>query len=202
MIKNVVFDLGRVLFDFSHDRFYSFLREHGLQLGDASAFADAVGLIEFEHGELTSEGFLDRVSALFSAAGINPAERAAIRERWMDMFEPIPEMLALAKSLRERHKVLIISNTNELHLEFLAERFGLYELTDDIIASCSVGCMKPDRRIFEAAANKYHLVPSETVFIDDIEKNLGGAKELGWETIVHRSYAGTAAELRSLGVDV
>ena len=54
--------------------------------------------------------------------------------------------------------------------------------------------------IFERALNAYKLKPQETVFIDDVEKNVKAAARLGIRTIHLRDVAHLERELASLGV--
>ena len=38
---------------------------------------------------------------------------------------------------------------------------------------------KPDRNIYEFVLNENHLIPEETLFVDDLKENTDAAKELG-----------------------
>ena len=56
-------------------------------------------------------------------------------------------------------------------------------LLDGGIFSCDIRAIKPERKIYAALAEKYNLNPSECVFIDDVARNVEGAKNFGYHAI-------------------
>jgi 2-haloacid dehalogenase len=40
---------------------------------------------------------------------------------------------------------------------------------------------KPDRAIFEVAVRRFHLTPSQTLFVDDRADNVAAARRVGFE---------------------
>ena len=50
-----------------------------------------------------------------------------------------------------------------------------------------MGYIKPNRKIFELMVEDAHLIPSETLFIDDGESNITIAKEMGFKTYLAKN---------------
>ena len=99
-----------------------------------------------------------------------------------DIFNHLPESFEIVETLKQKHhRLMLLSNTNELHYEYLAERSSLESLFDEIILSYKVNCQKPHRQIYEILIEKADCDPREILFIDDLAENIEGAKELGIE---------------------
>jgi len=197
-INHVVFDLGKVLVDFSYRQLLPFLRRRGALIRDIDDFAGRVRLIDYEHGRIATAEFLRGINALLSA----PLAEADLKNAWCDIFTPIPQMLALARRLRTQVGVYIISNTGEIHWDHLRERFSLADLCDDAFASCEVGHMKPAAAIYTTAQKRFGFAPEEVVFIDDRPENVAGAEACGWQAIRHLSYGQTRDALIDLGLNL
>jgi len=198
-VSDVVFDVGRVLIDFSYDQFAETLRKHGADCNGPEDFLEHVNLIGYEHGEISSDDFLRQVNALLKDA--MPLDE--LKAAWNNLFSPIREMLAVAGQLKQHCGVYLLSNTSELHWQYLQDAFGLDKVCHDLLASYEVGVMKPAPAIFSAACSRFDLHPETTVFIDDLEDNVQGAMACGWHGIWHRSIESSKAELQRLtGVEL
>ncbi len=199
IVSDVVFDVGRVLIDFSYDRFAAKLRRHGAECVGAEDFLAHVNLIGYEHGEISSSEFLRQINRLLE----NALPEEELISAWNDIFTPIREMLALAGILKQHCGVYLLSNTSELHWQHIQVAFGLDKISHDRLASYEVGAMKPAAEIFAAACHRFDLRPETTVFIDDLQTNTQGAIACGWHAIWHQDFASTRAQLRQLtGVDL
>jgi HAD superfamily hydrolase (TIGR01509 family) len=74
---------------------------------------------------------------------------------------------------------------------------------DEIVISGEVGLRKPEPEIFLLAAERVGLAPVECVFVDDMEPNIIGARELGMTAVHHTSYEQTRQELeKAFGVEL
>ncbi len=198
-VADVVFDVGRVLIDFSYDQFAATLRRHGAVCDGPEGFLKDVNLIGYEHGEISSEEFLRQVNGLLT----EPLPVAELTAAWNNLFSPIREMLAVAGTLKQHCGVYLLSNTSELHWQYLQEAFGLDKICHDRLASYEAGSMKPAAEIFSAACNRFDLQPETTVFVDDLQANVEGAIACGWHGIWHRAIDSTKAELQRLtGVEL
>ena len=197
-IKHVVFDLGKVLVDFSYKQLFPMLCRRGALIKDVEDFAARVKLIDYEKGKITTEEFLQGINALLSA----PMDELELKNAWCGIFTPMPQMLTLARSLQAQVPVYIISNTGKIHWDYLQERFGLSVFCKDAFASFEVGAMKPLPEVYATAESRFGFKPKEVVFIDDRQENVAGAMACGWQAIHHSSYGQTRDALISLGLDL
>ena len=195
MIRNIVFDLGRVLFDFDHAISFTEYERLGAKF-DTRSFFKEFYIDEYERGGICGDEFIERMQRNFPSA----VDRRIIAECWQDIFTPIDEMLALIPLIRERHRTFVLSNTCDLHWDFIEDRWKLSSLVDGSVTSFEARARKPELEIYRFAERKLGLNAAETVFIDDIAENAQGAVAAGWAGIHHISPARTMHELRALDI--
>ena len=109
-------------------------------------------------------------------------------------------MVDLAHRLSDKYRVHLLSNVGDLHWAHLMREYGIHHIGHGALPSFLTGYMKPQREIYKEAERRFDLEPRSTVFIDDREENVDGARACGWEGIVHSNYSTTVSALRALGV--
>ena len=77
------------------------------------------------------------------------------------------------------YRLYVLSNMSREFIDFL-RRFPVYGLFDGEVVSCEEHTVKPEPRIYEILLERYDLTPSETLFIDDGQKNVDAAQRLGF----------------------
>ena len=195
-ITDIVFDVGRVLIDFSYDDFFAWLMSQGADITGVDDFVYKTELHAYERGEITDAQFLARLNALLH----KPITSSELITNWLDLFTPIDDMLQLAQQLKTKYGVYLLSNTSALHWQHIVPLYQLDEISHGLLASFEVGAMKPEPAIFRAAEQKFDLNAKTTVFIDDIQDNSDGAIKYGWQAIHHKNSRDTHQQLRKLGV--
>ena len=117
-----------------------------------------------------------------------------IDDAWCAMLLDFPEENAdLLQNLRkEGYRLYMLSNTNEMHIDFYTEylkkHFGrnlFADLFDYTFYSQAIGHRKPNREAFEYVLKAEGLKPAETLFIDDLEHNVIGARQTGMQAYHH-----------------
>src|SRR5215831_19952575 len=101
-------------------------------------------------------------------------------QTWSSVF--LPDLLVsedLLASLKRNYPLIVVSNTNEAHIEFIRSKYRVLDYFDQHIYSYEVGSLKPDRRIFERAIEVSGRRPQQLFFADDREENVLAARELG-----------------------
>ncbi|MFO7577310.1 MAG: HAD family phosphatase [Pelovirga sp.] len=186
-IKYIVFDLGKVLIDYSYGDFFTLLRSRGAQIASVEDFARQVDLVAYEHGHIDCDAFLAGMNRLLA----DPLPEAALTRAWNDLFTPIPQMMELALQLKVRFPVFLLSNIGRLHWDFLQRSYDLDRFCHDRLASFEVGAMKPAAKIYQLAQQRFGLESEKTLFIDDKPENIAGAVACGWQGIQHRTPAAT-----------
>jgi len=94
------------------------------------------------------------------------------------------DILALARKAREKGlKIAILSNVIEPTYNVL-QQAGYYDLFDEVIASCKVGFVKPQKEIYRIALERLGAVAEQSIFIDDKQYCLEPATQMGIKTIL------------------
>jgi HAD superfamily hydrolase (TIGR01509 family) len=181
-ISAVCFDLGKVLLHF----------DWKLMLDRVAArspippeeltrlLKDDPQVQAYEIGAVTSAKFFAHLKKRLQYKG-NARE---LRAAFSDIFTPLPDHIALAALLAPHYPLAIISNTNEAHIVHAESTYSFFSLFSARIYSHQVKTMKPQPEIYRAAlAGLGGIDPLEALFIDDLEPNILGAVQLGWQTI-------------------
>lgn len=112
---------------------------------------------------------------------------------------PNRELLDFIKALKTDYKVGLLSNINSR--ERLSIRFEDGELDahfDTIVASGDEGYVKPQSEIYEIAATRLGVLPSECVMIDDIIEFCDGARATGMQAIQFKTNQQCINDLQAL----
>src|SRR3712207_1399120 len=150
MIRALVFDLGKVIIPFDFKRAYE--RMGALcdyppeQIPERLRGYDLVQRLET--GTVEPREFVRELREILRLE----CEYDAFCDIFGSIFEPetlIPE--SFLASLRERYRLVLLSNTNAIHFEFIEKRYPILQQFHKLILSHKVGAMKPSPVIFQAA---------------------------------------------------
>jgi FMN phosphatase YigB (HAD superfamily) len=181
-ISAVCFDLGKVLLHFDWQLMLDRVAKKS-SLSPArmtKLLSSDPQILAYETGTITSPRFFSHLKKLLLYRGTAKELRAC----FADIFTPMPEHIALAALLAPHYPLAIISNTNEAHIVHAEAAYSFFSLFPVRIYSHQVKTMKPRREIYQAALKALGGIdPQEALFIDDLETNILGAVELGWQTI-------------------
>jgi len=200
-IEALLFDLGKVVIDFNFELgMERLVGSCGLPI---EQFKEVVFNKEwirpYERGEISTE---DYHRYLCEAGGLR-MELADFHESWSAVFLPdllVPE--ALLADLGERYPLILVSNTNESHADYIARHYNILRYFDVKIFSHVVGSLKPDRLIYEAAIAAAGQPPEALFFTDDREENIRAAEEIGIRAHQFTNVPLLVEALRSNGVEV
>lgn len=197
-IKAILFDMGNVLL-FFNARISS------------KAFAEATGLAEgdiwelffiseleksYTRGELSSKDFYEQVCPYFP----KKINYETFSRLWNDIFTENSEMDELLKSLKKHYPLYMISNTNDLHFEYIKKNFNITKHFTGFFPSHEVGHRKPNPAMFQHVLKEIKLKPDEAVFIDDILEFVESARKLGINAVQFTSRKKLEQDLRNLGI--
>jgi putative hydrolase of the HAD superfamily len=200
--KFIYFDLGNVLLRFDRQRQIRQMAEAaGTTPEKAKAAFFKTGIYEAsERGELTTEQMFERFCAELGVECNLVRLRHAVNDIFWPNFSMIPVISALWSA---GWRLGILSNTCASHWEFASDdRYSYLSNCFEVLAlSYEVGVMKPDHRIYEAAAEKAGVAPDEILFTDDLAENVAGAREASFDAVVYSTTAAFVRELRSRGVE-
>lgn len=96
--------------------------------------------------------------------------------------------LELITRLRKTHRVLLLSNINDILWECAVrdmKKFGYTpdDLFDTTFLSFEMGIAKPDAKIYETMINEAKIDPSTTLYLEDREENVKGGLKAGLQAV-------------------
>ena len=197
MIKNIVFDIGNVLVEFGWKPYFdkfNLTPEEFERLVNATVKSNVWN--EMDRGAVSEEEILNAYIA--NDPGIEDIIRAIYAD-FHDMLKQYDYTKGWIKSLQaEGFKVYCLSNMSHKSVRENADALDFIPLTDGTILSCDYNIIKPEKAIYDLLFEKFNLIPSECVFIDDVKRNIDKAKELGMYGIVFESRAQVEEEIKRL----
>lgn len=152
----------------------------------------------YEEGKLTLDDYLDRV--IFHQPRV--FSRADFTSFMYSVSEPWPDMIALVKRLKAKHKlhVTICSNEGRELTLHRVDLFGLKDFVDTFVFSCFVRARKPDPEMYQIALDLSLRTADQMIYLDDRALFVELAAKQGIRGIVHSEYAKTRSELAAFGL--
>jgi len=195
----VVFDLGKVLVDFDYRiAARRIAAQARMSAQDIQAFIDHSPLLfRFETGRMTRDEFFAEVR---SATGFGGALRE-FTEFFSDIFTPIEPMVRLHSELRQAGiPTFIFSNTNELAVGHIQNRFPFFRDFNGYILSYEHGSMKPDDPLYDVVEAKTGRRGPALLYFDDRPENVETASRRGWRAVQHLSPDESRRAVRNAGL--
>jgi putative hydrolase of the HAD superfamily len=181
-IKTIIFDFGDVF----------------INLDKEGAFQNALNLFEFdeipdefiavnclyEQGLVSTKEFVE-----FYQKNFPKLPKDSIINAWNFILKDFPKhRLEFLKQLSQdkKYKLILLSNTNELHINWVKEQISFYDefknCFDKFYLSHEINLRKPNADIFEFVLKENNLKAEQCLFIDDTKENTDAAKKLNFHT--------------------
>lgn len=187
MIRNIIFDVGKVLVSYEPD---AYMQRLGISKENQKKINEAMFQNKLwdtsDQGLGTPDEFLQKFIA---GAPELADEITKIHKTVGNTVELFPYAMEWILDLKARgYHVYILSNYSENMLDQTKDKLKFLPLMDGVVFSYKIKKMKPDPEIYEYLCDEYWLEPEESVFIDDRPVNIKGAETCGIHGIVFRSY--------------
>ena len=197
-MKAIFFDLGNVLVMYdariAAQKFAKLLNVTEEEVWDEIFGSDLERA--FTEGKISPHEFFERLRGRFSKL----ISYEIFTEIWINIFWLNKRMERLVTLLSEHYPLYLISNTNELHFDFIRKRFSVLDHFKEYFPSHWVGHRKPSAAIFEHALRNAKVKAKEAVFIDDVAEFVEGARHLGINGIHFESQSKLEQEFRKLKI--
>jgi len=186
-IEVILFDLGNVILPFNHyqiaEKLSRFSRRE--ELKDPRRIFSY--LFDFENGAV-NDYEVGKVSSLNFFQSLEELLHLSIPFEefipiWNDIFWENMEVSEIIRSLKGRKRLGLISNTNPLHMDYIASKFPIIRIFEKWILSHEVGFKKPAVEMFQKAIEWASVEPEKILLIDDIKKHVEVAISLGMQGI-------------------
>ena len=179
-----IFDMGNVIIDIDFKRVLGVWSHlSGTPLATLTErFKMGEVFQQHERGEISDEQF---AADLCNEMGI-ALSFEQFSAGWHAVFVGLrPEVITLFQKLREEgHRVVVLSNTNRLHLDFWPQHYPEIEAnTDAMYLSQNLGMRKPEPEIFQHVLEKEGFTADQAVFFDDVAENIEAARAAGIESV-------------------
>jgi putative hydrolase of the HAD superfamily len=206
-IRAMISDFGGVLTTPLLGSFLAFQNETGIppeSLGRAmQRIAERDGehpLYKLEKGGMTEADFLETMrDELVPELGHRP-EMHRFSEIYFEALEPNEPMIALMRALRDRGLRMALLTNNVREWEPLwRPMLPVDEIFEVVVDSAFVGMRKPEPGIYELTVERIggDIVPTDCLFVDDVEVNCVAARELGMAAVHFRSNEQAIAEIET-----
>jgi FMN phosphatase YigB (HAD superfamily) len=199
MIKNFIFDLGNVIVSFDHRKTAAGLAAvcaHTPEVVFGKAISSPL-VQQYNLGKITSADFFAAVKRELDLQ----MDFAQFSQAWNCTFamEPLVSERFI-ENLSRKYKLLLLSDTNELHFDYIREHFSVLDYFSDFILSHKAGAAKPSPEIFKIAVKAAGCLPEECLFIDDLAPNVEGARRAGLDALQFVSAAKLETDLKERGL--
>ena len=184
-IDTILLDLGGVLLNVSYEHTVAAFRNNGIEDFDAlytKAKQDQL-FDQFETGSISSSTFRNEVR---SRTGIDLHDEV-IDDCWNAILGDLPqERIELIETLKERYQILLLSNTNAIHVKAFSKLINEQNGIEDFKAlfhgahySNEIGMRKPNAEVFHFVLEQHSAMAARTLFIDDTPHHVQGSIAAG-----------------------
>lgn len=197
--RAIIFDLGNVVIGFDHRIAVKRILNH-THLNQEEIyrlFFDSPLTQDFEKGKISNLDFFKEVKAMLGLK-IGYDEFLPI---WNDIFFLMPDTEKFIRSIPKDIKLVMLSNINKLHYEYIRSKFSsTLKLFGKIIPSYSTGFIKPEREIYSLAIRETKESLENIVYIDDRQDLVDAAQSYGINSIRFECVKQLEIEFIELGI--
>ena len=177
-IKAIIFDLGGVLLrtaDFSpRDRLAARLGMNRYELEEL-IFGGESG-DRAQRGEITVQEHWEHLQRQLN---YSPQQFKALLDEFFAQDRLDDDLMDYVRRLHKTYQTALLSNAWDDLRKVIAEKWHFEDAFDNIIISAEVKLVKPDEHIFRLALDRLDVDPEQAIFVDDMQRNVDGAKAVG-----------------------
>jgi len=199
-IRTVIFDMGNVLLHYDATRacknFARACQTPFLKLW-LHFFTSAVEKA-YTRGEISSRDFYQHSMKILK----KPVPYTVFKQYWNEIFWENEGMNKILVRLKKHYPLYVISNTNDMHFEYIKSEFPILKHFKKLFPSHQVGARKPEAIIYEKVLKRIGVRAEESVFVDDVPKFVRGARKVGMHAIRFRNNEQLVRDLKKMGVKI
>jgi 2-haloacid dehalogenase len=198
-IRHIVFDIGKVLIHYDPDLLFSRLIPDA---GERRWFFENVCTPDWNIEQDRGRTWEEAEALLIDAHPTHAENIRGFRRHWHEMIpHAYEDSAALMTGLIDagRDVTMLTNFASDTFVE-ARERFAFLQRPRGVTVSGDVGFIKPQREIYDLHISTFGLEPSATLFIDDSQKNVDGAKSAGWQAVLFQNAKTLEADLERLGI--
>lgn len=198
MIRNMVFDMGRVMLQFDP----SYIAGHFVAETDVEQFAEKVFFSacwdSLDRGTITIPQAREVIRRTLPERLLPHLDQAL--QKWYHFVLPVEGMEQVIRELKSAgYSIFLLTNANE-QFKLYQETVPAWDCFNGLLVSSDYKLLKPEPAIYRALAEKYGLSLPECLFIDDREENVAGAQAVGMEAIQFTNPSALRHALAEMGL--
>jgi len=181
----IICDLGNVLINFDHriavKRILDYTPKKEADIYALFFDSPLTGL--YEEGKISSDEFFYRVKEFLRL----DMDYNTFLPIWDEIFFETPiniKMQNFLRGIKSKYKLVMMSNLNEIHFEFLRKKMDIFSEFDRLVLSYEVGFRKPAPEIYKLALDFAQTQASRAFYIDDRKDLVEAASRLGIRGVV------------------
>ena len=188
MIKDIVFDFGGVLTTIDTNRALSLFEALGVNDPKEyiNSYCQKGPFFELENGDIDAEEFCKALGKICN----RDITYEEAKHAWCGFITEVhTEYLEFLQQLRAHYRLSVLSNTNPFiqswarSPQFTPCSKSLDDYFDILFLSYQMKASKPGDEIYRKMLTAGSMIPEETLFIDDSDKNLEVAAQNGIKTL-------------------
>ena len=182
MIRNIILDIGGVLFDDSKNNIEKLLNKNCDNIYKLAYGRD------FKKCLLGEISVQEHINSLKQEKEFSDISYILNKDNLAHSYPLIKSNFEYIKSLKEKgYRLYLLTNITEDSYNYINNLIDINTIFDGGIYSYQVHLIKPDYDIYDLLINKFNLSKAETVFFDDKEKNVIAANKVGIKSFVFNS---------------
>jgi putative hydrolase of the HAD superfamily len=201
----VVFDFGRVLFDWQPGALLARVLPH--RASEPSAVAHWVEQVfqayggdwgDFDRGVVEVPALVQRIAR---RTGLTQAEVQAVVDAVPASLTPLSGTVALVERLKAAgRRLYFLSNMPLPYAAHLECSHDFLSWFDGGVFSSRAQLNKPDPAIYDHAQERFGVQPQHLLFIDDHQPNVDAARARGWQALQFVDHAALERDLVARGL--
>ena len=199
MIKNLIFDFGKVLVCYDFPKFLKTIIDDE---DECRRFEEVVCSEEFVNRcDLGEDSFIDLIRECQEKYPHWKNQLQEYFDRQLDVVTvEMPGMRDLLTRLKAKgYRLYGLTNWSEAVYDVI-EKFDILSMMDDRLISSEELLIKPDVAIYERLCEKFGLVKEECLFTDDKQINIDGANAAGMPAVLFTDARQYEEDLKRYGV--
>ena len=186
MIKTIIFDLGNVIVHVNHEKMFNgFASKSGKSLEYIkNYYKNSSARKLFEMGKIKPMQFYEQINKDLNLK----VDFDNFCDVYCDIFTLNKDVANLINKLKKEYRLILLSNTDELHFEHIKKKFKIVNVFDEYVLSYKVGHTKPNPLIFIESIKESGTAPFNCAYFDDVFEFIIVARLMGVKAFQFKDY--------------
>ena len=201
MLKNVVFDIGKVLVEYFPSREIEKLKTNENKIKNAKKLLSTeINYRKYLNGMISLDELLQYCNSTYKGFNVE-FDLLLSKDKQKYMIHEIEKNTNLLESISKKYMTYLLSNIAKETFEYIYDDFKFARIVKGGVYSYAEHISKPESKIYEILMKKYNLEPQNTIFIDDRINNIEAAKNLGIKGILYKEEDNLRELLEKEGIE-